>query len=351
MDRHLDAIDGLRGLAIALVVAYHTWLVYGYAAGALSEGGFLGVEMFFALSGFCMFYPFARARVFGTPAPTWTTYGYRRAIKIVPSYVIALTAFALLYEHRDGLQQTVLAYAAHLLFLHPFFANEFQSISGPLWTIGIEVQFYFLFPLMCGFFLRRPVLAALAVGGVAAGYRMLVTAIDPNPGFFPSDQVIAFLDLFASGMLAAYAVAWIRARPAHPALGAAATTVALVAAAAAAYGIDAFTHSSAMTDQNAFFLWQMHSRTAIAALLFVLVTATTLALPRFRRVVANPVSTFLALISYNLYLWHLEIFALFARLQIPFAWALLAAIGVAAAVTYLIERPLLALRRRQPAVA
>lgn len=347
MERHLDAIDGLRGIAIALVVAYHSWLVYGFSAGVVSQGGFLGVELFFSLSGFCMFYPFARSRFAGTAAPSWGSYAYRRAIKILPSYLLALTVFALAYAHRDGLEQTAYAYAAHLLFVHPFVSGDFQAISGPLWTIGVEVQFYLIFPALCGLFVRRPLYGALLVAGISCAYRGFVLLTHPAPGFFISNQVFAFLDLFAAGMLAAYVVAWAQTRP-RVALPAVATGGALAAVACGVIGMIAFTHSNAMNDTGDFFLWQMRWRLAIAALLFVLVAATTLSLPVVRRVIANPVTGFLAIISYNLYLWHLEILSLAQHISLSLPVALVCAVAVAALVTYAVERPLLTGRSRRP---
>ena len=350
MERHLEAIDGLRGIAIALVVAYHSWLVYGFNAGVVSQGGFLGVELFFALSGFCMFYPFARSRFTGSAPPSWASYAYRRAIKILPSYLLALTVFALAYAHRDGVEQTAYAYASHLLFVHPLLPHEFTAISGPLWTIGVEVQFYLIFPALCGLFVRRPLYGALLVAFISGAYRGFVVLTHAAPGFYVSNQVFAFLDLFAAGMLAAYVVAWAQTRPRHVALPAVATGVALTAVACGVAGMIAFTHSNAMNDTGDFFLWQMHWRIAIAALLFVLVAATTLSLPLVRRLVANPVTGFLAIISYNLYLWHLEILSLAQHVALSLPVALFCAVAVAALVTYAVERPLLKARsRRSPA--
>jgi peptidoglycan/LPS O-acetylase OafA/YrhL len=57
---HLGVLDGLRGAAIALVVWYHLWLVSGYALSSFpalemfAHGGFLGVDLFFFVSGFCI---------------------------------------------------------------------------------------------------------------------------------------------------------------------------------------------------------------------------------------------------------------------------------------------------------
>lgn len=348
MERHLDAIDGLRGIAIALVVAYHAWLVYGFNAGVVSQGGFLGVELFFSLSGFCMFYPYARSRFAGSVPPSWGSYAYRRAIKILPSYLLALTVFAIAYARRDGVEQTAYAYAAHLLFIHPLLPNDFQAISGPLWTIGVEVQFYLIFPALCGLFVRRPLYGALLVAGLSCGYRGFVLLTHAAPGFYASNQVFAFLDLFAAGMLAAYVVAWVQSRPHNVKLPALATCGAVAAMVCGIIGMIAFTHSTAMNDDGDFFLWQMRWRLAVAVLLFAIVTATTLSLPAIRRVIANPVTGFLAIISYNLYLWHLEILSLAQHISLSLPVALVCALAVAALVTYAVERPLLTARSRRP---
>jgi peptidoglycan/LPS O-acetylase OafA/YrhL len=352
----LDGIDGLRGIAIALVVAYHTWLVYGahfslgvlglsFSYDALAKTGFLGVELFFALSGFCMFYPYAQARFRGTPPPTWGSYAYRRAIKIVPSYVVALTAFAIIDPSGGPVPGGVaLAYATHLTFVHPFFPQQFQSISAPLWTIGVEVQFYLIFPLLCARFLQRPALAAAGVAALAAGYRLVLHLTNHDVDFFWTSQVVAFLDIFAAGMLAAYLVAWFRSRPMDADATRTATILSAAAGTIALYGLVVLSQSPAMNGGPDFFIILSGWRLPIAALLFALVATTTLALPQWRRVVANPLFTFLAVVSYNLYLWHLEVLVLSQRANLALPVAVLASVAIASAVTYFLERPLLQLK-------
>jgi peptidoglycan/LPS O-acetylase OafA/YrhL len=72
----LEVLDGLRGAAILLVVAYHASLIGQFNVDvpvlhSMVRTGYLGVELFFALSGFCMLYPFACAYLRGEPLPTW----------------------------------------------------------------------------------------------------------------------------------------------------------------------------------------------------------------------------------------------------------------------------------------
>ncbi|MBV8149918.1 MAG: acyltransferase family protein, partial [Candidatus Eremiobacteraeota bacterium] len=89
----------MRGLAILLVLAYHITEATGFrfelpqshpivSLQMLASTGFIGVELFFFISGFCLFYPYARHLLEGARRPEWHEYAYRRFIKIVPSYVL-----------------------------------------------------------------------------------------------------------------------------------------------------------------------------------------------------------------------------------------------------------------------
>jgi peptidoglycan/LPS O-acetylase OafA/YrhL len=239
-------------------------------------------------------------------------------------------------------------YLAHLAFIHPFFPDWFQSISGPLWTIGVEVQFYLVFPLLCGWFLRNPIRAASAVALVSGGYRWWIDGTH-HLDFFWMNQVVAFLDVFAAGMLASYVVSWYRNRPEHQVPGRRMTVASVVTATIALSALVVLSHSAAMNGDVDFFAWEAHWRLTLAAILFVLIATTTLALPEWRRVVSNRFFAYLAVISYNLYLWHLEVLAQSQRGHLPLPVAVLTAFAIATAVTYLLERPLL--RVKLPALA
>src|ERR1700692_2117973 len=83
-------LDGLRGLAVLLVLWYHVWEISWLTPPAwlafLPATGFIGVTLFFFLSGFVIAYPFVRSRFDESPQPSWRHFVWRRFIKIVPSY-------------------------------------------------------------------------------------------------------------------------------------------------------------------------------------------------------------------------------------------------------------------------
>jgi peptidoglycan/LPS O-acetylase OafA/YrhL len=328
---------------------YHAWLVTGAAipaVNALGEAGFLGVDLFFFISGFCLFAPFARAQRDGRPRPSIRRFYLRRAVKIVPSYLLALAVFATVYHARfASVPDALVQIGSHLAFVHTLSPDTFGAISGPLWTIGVEVQFYVLFPLVALGFCVNPVLAYAALALVAEAYRLALGASGNDSTFWCVNQLPAYLDVFGAGMLAAYA--FTRARAGER--GAARTrvlTAVSIAACAAFVALLAFTsalfHARSM---DAVYAWMNGHRFAIGPLFVVLALSTTFAAGRWRSIFAARVLAFLSLISYNVYLWNLEIAVWFQSAGLPpavtFAAAVTTAIVLASAITYFIEKPIL----------
>src|ERR1019366_6230830 len=142
----------------------------------------------------------------------------RRFLKIVPSYLIALFVFATIYHAQFGSSGNMaLQLATHLTFMHTLSPNTFGTISGPLWTVGIEVQFYLLFPLIVPWFRRSPIAGYAALIVVSETYRFAIGAAGLSPSFWWINQLPAFFDVFGAGMVAAYGLVRLRARgPLHP---------------------------------------------------------------------------------------------------------------------------------------
>ena len=156
---HLPALDGLRGLALAGVLLFH-------ANGAL-RGGYLGVDLFFVLSGYLITSLLlaehaATGRI--ALAPFWV----RRARRLFPALLSMMPAIALYARfiakpsELQGLRTDALATLAYVanwraIFSHKSYWELFASPS-PLehcWSLSIEEQFYVVWPLVVAVVLRR----------------------------------------------------------------------------------------------------------------------------------------------------------------------------------------------------
>ena len=169
---HLPALDGLRGLAVVAVLLFHG----GWAGAA---GGFLGVDVFFVLSGFLITsLLLSEQRSTGTIA--LRRFWSRRARRLVPALLVVVAAVAAAAPLFDpsamvGLRGDALAALAHVAnwrFVAEG-ADYFVRTSAPsplnhLWSVAIEEQFYVVWPLVVLVLARRR-RAARWVGLVAAG--------------------------------------------------------------------------------------------------------------------------------------------------------------------------------------
>ncbi|HMD02625.1 MAG TPA: acyltransferase [Candidatus Baltobacteraceae bacterium] len=374
-ERRLAVLDGLRGIAILLVVWYHVWLmtwlradvhVFGqtYNFNIFPEMGYLGVEIFFFISGFCLFYPYARTLFDGKPQQTLGQFAWRRGIKILPSYTLSIVILV-----GFGLAENIAPWDVpwhvftHMTFIHPLFANTYGSINGVLWSLGIEVQFYVIFPLLCWAAVRSPLATFLVMFIVANAYRQSI--VTSTEILRMVNQLPAVLDLFAAGMACAYAFRLIAVKwPAAAERRALWTGVAVLGIVCYLLQLnELFSMRFGMHDYSA--MWQIARRSSFAASLLLLTLGSLFAYPLWQRALANPVLLFLSLISYNLYLWHQVIGYWFVAHHIPGfvgldprkdpVWQLtLAAITFAAALaiatflTFAFERPLLRWRPFEP---
>jgi peptidoglycan/LPS O-acetylase OafA/YrhL len=368
------ALDGLRGIAIALVLWFHVWQVtwlradLPFSGGSVNfnvipEPGFLGVDLFFFLSGFCLFMPYADALALGIAPPSLRDFIYRRVLKIVPSYVFAIVAMSALgLAHFASAGEAVREIARHLLFIHVWFPESYGSINGVFWSLGVEVQFYVLFPLVAWCALRRPFGTFAALALFANLYRFGVRdAFDVG---HVMNQLPGTLDLFGAGMLAAYGHRMLAARRPHVTQRRTLWTCVSLAG----FGLCAVVMNGAFAArlQPAWpYHWLAAGRPLLTLALPLATVGALFAWPAWQRVLANPVLVFLSLISYNLYLWHAAVVrALFdahvpawqgadphgdPRWALPFTGlAFAAAIAVATALTYALERPLLRARPFAP---
>ena len=167
----ITMLDGVRAVACFTVIFYHlnimtfsspvnmwTLDMIGPIAGAIAFAGSCGVTLFFVLSGFLLFLPYAHALVCNGEWPDWKRYYLRRIFRIWPGYLVSLFVL-ILWLHPEYLQpQHQLDLLLFLTFFMDSTSQTYQAINGPFWTLAIEWQFYMLLPLLAlgfAFLLRR----------------------------------------------------------------------------------------------------------------------------------------------------------------------------------------------------
>jgi peptidoglycan/LPS O-acetylase OafA/YrhL len=216
--RFIPEMDGLRFVAISMVVLYHlngylmTKTAF-YEPGVAAHDwlcrsalvGFRGVELFFVISGFILALPFASHHLSGAPAVSLRKYYLRRLTRLEPPYFV--TIFLLLalgvWIHPAPASAIVPHLAASLGYLHNVIYGTQSPVIGVAWSLEIEVQFYLLVPLLTLVFairsarLRRWLLIGLTLA-ILAGQSLLV---GKHPRFELS--ILAYLQFFLIGFLLA----------------------------------------------------------------------------------------------------------------------------------------------------
>jgi len=139
-----DALDGLRGLAVLAVVWHHT--TYGFAAFPASTRGFLGVDLFFVLSGFLIVTLLLREQD-ATGRVSLARFYLRRTLRIFPIYYLLLGVIAIESFLRPSAHAT--AFLSNLPFYLTYTSNwltDDGTILFLAWSLATEEQFYLLWP-------------------------------------------------------------------------------------------------------------------------------------------------------------------------------------------------------------
>ena len=330
-------IDGLRAVAVLSVMLYH-------AGFSLFSGGYVGVDIFFVISGYLITGIVARECAEGRFS--LATFWERRARRIMPALTFILLVclpFAWWFMPPVALTAFSKSLFASSLFSGNFYfwrleGGYFADDSGQipllhLWSLAVEEQFYLLFP-SCVYllfrFARRALRPAIIVGLLASLVLCAVAGhIAPAANFF-------LIPMRAWELLAGAALSlWPTRRDAFAARGKAGDLLALVGAALVVVPIF-------LLDDTSGFPWPW-ALPPVAGTVLLLAFAT----PRtaIGWILASRPFVAIGLISYSAYLWHQPVLA-FARLislNTPGTPALigllLLSLGLAALSWWLVERP------------
>src|SRR5215213_8777139 len=222
-------LDGLRAIAVMAVLLYHADLGW-------IPGGFLGVEVFFVISGYLITaLLLSEWRQKGTI--DLKNFWLRRARRLLPALYVLLVvtlAFAVVFLPGEvaGLRGDVFAAVGYVTNWFLIFGQEsyFESVGRPsmlqhLWSLAVEEQFYLIWPVVLAVGLgvgatrqrRRRVLTVALLGAAASAAAM---ALLYAPGVDPS-RIYYGTDTRATGLLCGAALAFLwspgdKSRPAEP---------------------------------------------------------------------------------------------------------------------------------------
>ncbi|WP_333822669.1 acyltransferase family protein [Pinisolibacter sp.] len=181
-------IDGLRGLAIAMVILYHSYsrwpesYPYGdkFVGSYLTDTKVVGVQLFFIISGFVILMTLSAASRF-------TTFLYRRWLRLFPAMVVCsaiVLATVDFFPERPGgaLAPTDLIPGLSLLGEHVVnfvTRNAFsvKSLEGSFWSLYVEFRFYLFFGFMYFFIGRRAAIASLLAAYVLYQISVVTTEV------------------------------------------------------------------------------------------------------------------------------------------------------------------------------
>lgn len=315
------ALDGIRGAAIVAVVAYHAFkLVGGWTSSKIRGDGVdwwwwplgagrLGVDIFFVLSGFLLWFAWHRIKA-RDPSPLGglRTYGWGRAIRILPPYFVMLAVYIPLLapellQSAEGLWETFLFFAIQQ-YNEPDLPGR---LNVALWTQTVEVHFYLVLPIVVLLIRRLRPLVPLV-----AAFALSLWWVD-HRGVYPESFIVGRLVQFTAGMAVAAAITpaleagredasalatILRRRGAAVVLGAAAVVVALY------HGqLLGLPHRSGPTVDE-----YVHPVLGILLAGLVAHVALSARSGGVLRAFERPIPRLVGHLSYGIYLWHFPIY-------------------------------------------
>ena len=202
-ERRLPGVDGLRALAATGIILFHA---AGLLVPAPAELSFIGthfvyaVPLFFVVSGFSLGYS-TSAHV---GRPQWIEiYLLKRFYRIAPLFYVVL-AFTCAFFYFRNAAQDFRDILLNLTFMFNFFPGKHGSIVFAGWTIGVEMVFYALFPLIlvCTKRIEAVIIATALAVAISLTARSTLEALPGLPPSYAIRSFVSNLHYFMLGLLA-----------------------------------------------------------------------------------------------------------------------------------------------------
>ena len=317
-------LDSVRGIALLAVVAAHSsfFMSIGGSTGLSHLRFDFSVRVFFMISAFLLYRPWVRARLADWESPSAAAFAWRRFLRIMPAYWVALTLISLWI----GLSYV---FSAHGIWTYYGLVQVYQpdwAVGGlpQAWTLCVEVVFYASLPLWGALMrrlrapsmrvkLRQELVGCLLLFGASFVYKVAITAsgaVDGSGGVPLQLNTLTFLDDFAIGMALGVLSAWYegrrdlpRALRVHDRLPSISWGFALLLLGVTSLAVGLFGRVAANISGPEYV-----ARHYLLALIGVgLLLPALFGDPQrglVRRILANRVLDYLGMISYGVYLWH-----------------------------------------------
>jgi peptidoglycan/LPS O-acetylase OafA/YrhL len=365
----VPGLTGLRALAAFLVVGFHLnglmvprrLTLAGIDVTPLVTIGWVGVAVFFVLSGFLITVHLIERRASAGMLAIYPAYLRDRVLRVVPAYWAQIAIlFVVGWIVRGTMPEWAPAIPAHLAFLQNFRMGTHSAINGVFWSLPVEFMFYLVAPFAVAAAwrpdaaFRATVVRALLVA--TTGIAIAIAWRDLSLRHWGADVATLFwasathlpgnTDQFAIGMAAAMLFMAARPRATTGRLSDGLVVAGLAGLGASMYLLDVRVEDY-WKDTLLFHGWLSFAATAIALLVAGVAARGRLA----RALFETRLVLWLGTISYSVYLWHWILGPpIAARLgssgRLAFGVVALAAILVVAAASYyMVERPFLRMKR------
>lgn len=345
----IRAIEPLRAFAAFSVLMLHVIYISNWTdfpkTGPLAWfwAGWLGVDIFFVISGFVVtMAAFRELEVGETPR---LNFFIRRLARIAPLYFLSMAIY-LIAVKSDPVKggDAWFQILTHISFTHNFFPSSTGAINPPTWTIGTEMQLYLLVIALMAWLPRyRPWLFALAVFAVAIACRYVAYASNLGESdallSHYTTQMPCTVDNFGMGMV----LAMLKQKGSLPQLGAIRSAIFF---GIAVLGLVACQQILSAHWETYWTIWWLPTFfRSFAALFCALLVFTAITMPeRLQNSIPN-LFVFLGQISYGIYLWHFIVIMLLLKYaslgRVAFLGStLLLTVVMAAFSWYFIEKPI-----------